>query len=214
MAVIAPCITVESEADYRATIERLHPFARRVHIDIMDGQFAPTFSIEVNKLWWPQEWEVDVHAMVANPSQYVQALIELKPHTVIFHAEAQEDLTPSLQLLKAAGIKAGVALLKPTVPNTVRGYIEAADHVLVFCGNLGYYGGTASLMQLEKVRLIRMIHPEVEVGWDGGVNVENAFSLAQGTVDVLNVGGAINKASDPAAVYAQLESEMNKHSVI
>jgi ribulose-phosphate 3-epimerase len=69
-------------------------------------------------------------------------------------------------------------------------------------------------MQLEKVRLIRMIHPEVEVGWDGGVNVENAFSLAQGTVDVLNVGGAINKASDPAAVYAQLESEMNKHSVI
>ena len=214
MAVIAPCITVESEADYRATIERLHPFARRVHIDIMDGQFAPTFSIEVNKLWWPQEWEVDVHAMVANPSQYVQALIELKPHTVIFHAEAQEDLTPSLQLLKAAGIKAGVALLKPTVPNTVRDCIEAADHVLVFCGNLGYYGGTASLMQLEKVRLIRMIHPEVEVGWDGGVNVENAFSLAQGTVDVLNVGGAINKATDPAAVNAQLESEMNKHSVI
>ncbi len=69
-------------------------------------------------------------------------------------------------------------------------------------------------MQLEKVRLIRSIHPEVEVGWDGGANSENAFSLVQGGVDVVNVGGAINKSTDPAATYKQLVDEINKHSVI
>ncbi|NCU38031.1 hypothetical protein EOL96_03195 [Candidatus Saccharibacteria bacterium] len=214
MAVIAPTILCETDDDYKTTIERLHPFAKRVHIDLADGEFAPTFTVGVNQIWWPQEWIVDIHAMVARPSQYVDALIQMKPSTVIFHAEASEDLAPSLEKLKQAGIKVGVGLLKPTVPTTVQHYIEAADHVLVFSGDLGHYGGSASLMQLEKVRLIRMIHPEVEIGWDGGANTENAFSLAQGGVDVINCGGSIHKTQDPSAAYAQLVGEINKHSVI
>jgi ribulose-phosphate 3-epimerase len=214
MAIIVPTVLAETEDDYKATVERHHAYASRVHIDITDGEFAPTFTVGVNQIWWPQEWQVDIHAMVAHPSQYVDALIQMKPATVIFHAEASEDLTPTITKLKQAGIKAGVALLRPTVPSTVQNYIEMADHVLVFSGELGHYGGTASLMQLEKVRLIRSIHPEVEVGWDGGANIENAFSLVQGGVDVVNVGAAINKSADAAATYKQLVDEINKHSVI
>ena len=211
---IVPCITVETEDEYKAMVERLAPFATRVHIDIMDGEFAPTKSIPVDKIWWPQEWTVDIHAMVARPSEYVDALIQMRPTTVIFHVEVEEDLAPTIQKLKAVGIRAGVGLLKPTVPNTVTEYIETADHVLVFCGNLGYYGGKASLMQLEKVRLIRNIHLEVEVGWDGGANLDNAFSLAQGGIDVINCGGAIAQAADAADAYQRLVVEINKESVI
>jgi ribulose-phosphate 3-epimerase len=214
MAIIVPTILCETDEEYKATIERLHPFAKRVHVDLADGEFAPTSTVGVNQVWWPKEWVVDVHAMVARPSQYVDALIQLQPATVIFHAETNEDLAPTMQKLKAVGIKAGVALLKTTVPRTVQPYIEAADHVLVFSGELGHYGGTASLMQLEKVRLIRSIHPTVEVGWDGGANVENVFSLAQGGVDVVNSGGAINQAQDPAAAFQQMSDEVNKHAVI
>ncbi len=54
-----------------------------------------------------------------------------------------------------------------------------------FSGDLGHYGGKASLMQLEKVRLIRSIHPEVEIGWDGGASMENILSLAQGGMSVI-----------------------------
>lgn len=214
MAEIVPTILCETEADYKATVERLHPFAKRVHIDLADGVFAPTFTVGVNKIWWPKEWIVDIHAMVAQPSQYVDLLINMRPNTVIFHAEAQEDIVPSLQKLKAAGIHAGVALLKPTVPSTVKQYIDAADHVLVFSGDLGHYGGRADLMQLEKVRLIKAIRNDLEIGWDGGATVENVFSLSQGGVSVINVGGAINKAPDPPAIYNQMVSEINKHSVI
>lgn len=214
MAEIVPTILCEAEADYKATVERLHPFAKRVHIDLADGVFAPTFTVGVNKIWWPKEWIVDIHAMVAQPSQYVDLLINMRPNTVIFHAEAQEDIVPSLQKLKAAGIHAGVALLKPTVPSTVKQYIDAADHVLVFSGDLGHYGGRADLMQLEKVRLIKAIRNDLEIGWDGGATVDNVFSLSQGGVAVINVGGAINKAPDPPAIYNQMVSEINKHSVI
>jgi len=185
-----------------------------VHVDLTDGEFAPSFTVGVNQLWWPQEWQVDIHAMVSHPSQYVDALIQMKPHSIVFHAEVDEDLTPIIQKIKAVGIKAGVALLKTTVPETVRTYIENADHVLVFSGDLGHYGGSASLMQLEKVRLIRNIRPTVEIGWDGGANLENVYSLTQGGVDVVNCGGVIHAAADPAATYKKLVDEINKHSVI
>ena len=110
-------------------------------------------------------------------------------------------------------MKAGVALLRPTVPKTVEPLIQAADHVLIFSGELGRFGGTASLMQLEKVRLVKAINPSAEIGWDGGVIVDNAYSLVQGGVDVLNVGGAIQKAGDPHAVFTKLQQEISKTGV-
>lgn len=214
MSTIAPALLAETADDYKAMVERIHPFAKRVHIDICDGEFAPTFTVGAAQVWWPQEWMVDIHAMVARPSEHLETLISLKPHLIIFHAETQEDIVPILQHVKQFGIKAGVALLRSTVPSTVAPAIQAADHVMIFSGELGKYGGTASLMQLEKVRLIRMIRQDIEIGWDGGANVENAYSLSQGGVDVLNVGGAIAKADDPQAVYNALVAEINKHGVI
>jgi ribulose-phosphate 3-epimerase len=214
MSIIAPAILAETPDEYKAQIERVHAFTERVHIDISDGEFAPSFTVGAAQVWWPQEWIVDIHAMVARPSEHLETLVSLKPHMIIFHAETTEDIVPVLEHVKKFGIKAGVALLRPTVPNTVQGAIEAADHVMIFSGDLGKYGGTASMMQLEKVRLIRAIRQDVEIGWDGGVNVENAYTLSQGGIDVLNVGSTIAKAADPASVYATLVNEINKHGVI
>lgn len=214
MSVIAPSITVETVEEYQASITRLQPFVQRVHIDISDGEFAPSFLLSESQLSWPKEWVVDIHAMVARPAEHLTALIALKPHLIVFHAETGQNLTPILDEIKKNGIKAGIALQRPTVPSTVDAAIKAADHVLVFSGDLGHYGGTASLMQLEKVRLIKAINPNVEIGWDGGVNVDNAYTLTQGGVDVLNTGSAIAKAEDPATVYATLVKEINKHGVI
>jgi ribulose-phosphate 3-epimerase len=214
MSVIVPTVLAESPDDYKTQIERLHGFAERIHIDISDGEFAPTFTVGAAQVWWPQEWTVDIHAMVARPSEHLETLISLKPHMLIFHAETSEDIVPILTHVKKFGIKAGLALLRSTVPGTVSDAISVADHVMIFSGDLGKYGGTASLMQLEKVRLIRTLKPSVEIGWDGGVNVENVYSLSQGGVGVLNVGSTIARAQDPQSVYATLVNEINKHGVI
>lgn len=213
-ATIAPTVLAETTDQYKASMEKIHQLADRVHIDISDGEFAPTFTINANEAWWPQGWHADIHAMVARPSEYVEQLIALKADLIIFHAEVTEDLLPIMQRIKTAGVKAGIALQRPTVPASIAPLIEQADHVMIFSGNLGHYGGTASLMQLEKVRLIRAIKPDVEIGWDGGVTLDNAFNLAQGGIDVLNVGGTIAKSADPAATYNALVSEINKHGVI
>jgi len=214
MSVIAPAVLADTPDGYKAQIERIHPFTQRVHIDITDGEFAPTFTVNEAQVWWPQEWQVDIHAMVARPSDHLQTLISLKPHLIIFHVETDEDIIPILKQVKQMGIKAGIALLRSTVPATVAPAIVEADHVMIFSGDLGKMGGVASMMQLEKVRLIRAIRQDVEIGWDGGVTIDNAYSLAQGGVDVLNVGGTIANASDPQTVYATLVNEINKHGVI
>lgn len=214
MSVIAPTITEDSPDSYKAQVGRIHSFAQRVHIDITDGEFAPTFTVGAAQIWWPQEWTVDIHAMVARPSEHMDTLLSLKPNLIVFHAEVDDDLVALLTQIKRAGIKAGIALQRSTVPSTVSEAIVAADHVMIFSGELGSYGGTASLMQLEKVRLIRMIKPQVEIGWDGGINVQNAYNLTQGGVDVLNVGSFIAKADDPKSAYDTLVSEINKHGII
>jgi ribulose-phosphate 3-epimerase len=213
MSIIVPTVTVESADEYKAALEVLHGFASRVHIDIWDAAFAQNPSITTADIWWPKEWTVDIHAMVQQPADYVPALIALKPNMIVLHAEAG-DIMPFIQQIKAAGIKAGVALLKPTVPSSIPDIIQAVDHVMVFSGNLGHHGGTASLMQLEKVRLIKAINPRAEIGWDGGISVENAYTLTQGGVDVLNVGGAISGSPNPADAYNKLVAETQKHGVL
>lgn len=214
MSVIVPTVLAPTPEDYKASLERVHTFVTRVHVDFSDGTLAPTPTIGSNQIWWPKEWQIDVHAMVADPARHVNALIALQPTLIIFHAEVKTDLITVLQKVKASGIKAGVALQRPTVPSDISAVLSAVDHVTVFSGNLGQYGGTASLMQLEKVRLIKNINAGVEIGWDGGVTVENAFSLAQGGVDVMYVGSAIQKASDPKAAYDSLVKEVNKQGIL
>lgn len=214
MSVIAPTITAYDPNMYKEQVDRITGFTERVHIDISDGEFAPTFTVGVADLWAPEGWTIDIHAMVHDVEAYVPQLIALRPHMIVIHAEARGNVSASLKQIRQAGIKAGLALLRPTVPRTVEEQIKLADHVLIFSGELGRFGGTASLMQLEKIRLIKSINSNIEVGWDGGVVVDNAYSLVQGGVDVLNVGGAIHKASDPQAIFSKLQQEINKKGVL
>ena len=213
-SVIAPAILAENAQQYKEQVDRITGFAERVHIDLTDGEFAPTFTVSIPELWAPEGWTIDIHAMVNKLDEYVPKLITLRPHLIIIHAEAEGNVLGALKEIKRSGIMAGLALLRPTVPQTVEELIKEAEHVLIFSGELGKFGGTASLMQLEKIRLVKMINPNVEIGWDGGVMVDNAYSLVQGGVNVLNVGGTIQKATDPPAMFAKLQQEISKTGVL
>lgn len=214
MAQIVPTVMAETADEFRTRLDALLPFTRRVHVDVSDGEFAPTFLLDPAEMFWPEGTEVDIHAMVARPSEYLARIVGLRPHMIVLHVESQEELMPHIDFIKQSGIKVGIALLKTTVPSTVAPLIEAADHIMIFSGDLGKFGGTASMMQLEKIRLIDKIKPGIEIGWDGGINIENAYTLAQGGVDILNVGGSISKSDNPAETFNALVKEINKHGVI
>lgn len=211
---VVPAILANSKQDFRAQVEKINAFTRRVQIDIVDGLFAQNETLDVTNIWWPKSWETDIHMMVARPSEHLDTIFKLMPSLCIFHAEAQENLLPIFEALKEHEIKTGVALLPGTYPGAVKQYIEAADHVMVFAGQIGVQGSPADMLQTEKIPLIRNIKPDVEIGWDGGANMSNIRTLAHSDVDVIDVGSAISQAPDPAEAFNQLVAEIDKNGVV
>lgn len=211
---IVPTILTDNKQDFRAQVERINTFTRRVQIDVTDGVFTPTTTLDVTNIWWPKNWTADLHLMATKPSEHLDTILKLNPALCILHAEASEDLMPSFQALKNAGIKVGVALLPSTFPGYVKNYIDEADHVLIFAGQLGVQGSSADMMQMEKIALIRNMKPEVEIGWDGGANMTNIRALAHADLDVINVGSAISQAENPAAAFQELVAEIDKNGVV
>lgn len=211
---IVPTILADDKKDYRTQVESVNTFTRRVQIDVTDGMFAPSETLDITNIWWPKNWEADLHMMVAKPSEYLDTIFKLMPSLCIFHAEASENLMPVFDALKERGIRTGVALLPSTYPGHVKQYIEAVDHALIFAGQLGVQGGTADLMQMEKIPLVRNMKPELEIGWDGGANMSNVRAIAHADVDIINVGSAIANAENPAAMFEQLVSEIDKTGVV
>ena len=211
MTVIAPTITTDSPAVYKEHLEEFLNFAPRIQIDITDGQFAPSRTLNLNQLYWPaadqRQTAIDLHLMMVNPALWIDQLVSLGPDKVIIHAESQLSLDRRLAMLnhlRRFGIQVGVALLPATKPEDAVELIQAADSVLIFGGKLGYQGGQADLEQLRKIPAIRRLNSAATIEWDGGANLTNVRQIAQAGVEQINVGSAISSAANPQAAYDEL----------
>lgn len=209
MAIICPTLTAFTEHEYNEQVLRLKPFGGRIHIDLMDGRFASTRSPGLDYVWWPPEFDVDIHLMYQEPMLVLPDLLRLRPRMVIVHNEASVHHMHFAGELHKAGILSGLALLADTPVAYAEQIMHSFDHVLIFSGNLGHHGGTADLSLLPKAAAIRLHHPEVEIGWDGGVNEQNAGQLAAGGIEVLDVGSYIQKSGSPDIAYGKLIAALN-----
>ncbi len=208
MAIICPTILAKDAHDYRRQLARVQTFARRLQIDLTDGVFAPVKTVGLSAIRWPAHARADLHLMYRNPLESLKAVVALKPHLVIVHAEARGDFIELARALHGHRIKVGLALLPETTVESIQPALEHIDHLLIFSGDLGHFGGTADLGLLAKVQAAKHRKPSLEIGWDGGINDKNVHLLAAGGVDVLNVGGFIQRASNPVAAYATLKAQL------
>lgn len=205
MKIICPTILASDAHDYQTQMNRVAGFAQRIQIDITDGVFAPTPTVAIEQLWWPEGMNVDIHVMYKDPSAHLDELIGLKPHMIIVHAEAEGNFVKIADTLRKNNIKVGVALLQKTSTHTIKPSISLIDHMLIFSGDLGKFGGVADTGLLSKVRQLKEWKRELEFGWDGGINEDNVETLLEGGIDVFNVGGYIQTAVDPKERYDKLK---------
>ena len=211
MVTIAPTITTDDPAVYATRLDEFLAFAPRIQIDITDGQFAPSQTINLNQVYWPpadkRECKIDLHLMLQRPIDWLDQIVAVVPDKVILHAESDDAgrMLPRIyEHLQRFGMQVGVALLPETQPADVADIIRAVDSVLIFGGHLGYQGGVADLTQLGKIPAIQQINSTVTIEWDGGANLSNVSQIAAAGVDQINIGSAISGASDPAAAYRRL----------
>lgn len=214
MAVIVPTITTDSPEVFATNLAKFSSFTKRIQIDVSDGSFAPTMTVQLAGMSVPEGLMIDLHLMSARPSEHLAAILALKPSLCILHGEVDDDLASIFQQLKSAGIKTGVALMKTTYPGRVNALLTQVDHAMIFAGALGQQGGAADMMQIEKIPLIKGIKDTLEIGWDGGANLSNVRALARAGVDVINVGSAITNSDNPGEMYQDLSVEIEKKGVL
>jgi ribulose-phosphate 3-epimerase len=206
MPVVCPTITAYSVEDYKSQMDRIHSFAHRVQIDLTDGQFTKEKTVTPEQAWWYAGVRADFHLMYREPKSAVEQIVEHKPNLIIIHAESEGNFEELADFCHRQSVKVGVALLQNTSAETITPALHLIDHVLIFSGNLGYQGGSrAELGLLQKVNFLRSHKPQLEIGWDGGVDDQNISKLIIGGVDVINVGGFIQKADEPAKTYSKLQ---------
>lgn len=203
--VICPAILADNEENYHKEMASIASFAERIQIDLTDGQFAKSPSVKPDQAWWPVGIKADYHLMYNNPLPAAKIVLEHKPNMIIVHAEAEGDFNEVVDFCKSLDVLVGVALLAKTPAETIFPALDKIDHVLIFSGDLGHYGGQADLNMLNKVKALKAQKPSLEIGWDGGVNDQNVSLLVTGGVDVLDVGGFIQNAENPEKAFQTLK---------
>lgn len=216
MVEIAPAVLSETPEDYAHDLKRATDLSNRIQIDLADGRFASNRTVNPPQAYWPEGVRADMHMMYQYPFEHVPTFIAMQPHMVIFHAEAQglddAGLEEACRQLQSVGIKTGLALLPETGVDQASDYLELVDHVLIFTGELGHYGGQMRSDCLPKIAAAKDIKPGIEAGVDGGINDTNAAEVVAAGAEVLNVGGYLQNADDPQDAYAKLETVITTKS--
>ena len=184
-----------------------------LHIDIMDGDFVPNISFGpmlYQGLRAQSKLVFDVHMMVTNPERYVDQVVKAGADVVTVHVEATPHIHRALQLIKAAGAKAGVVINPGTSVAAIEAVLGQVDQVLVMTVNPGFGGQAFIPATLDKVRQLADLRQKqgydylIEV--DGGVNDKTAADCLAAGADILVAGSYVFGHSDPAQAIQTLKA--------
>lgn len=185
-----------------------------VHLDIMDGHFAPNLSfgpdsVAALRRRQPRDLFFDVHLMLSHPDRFIDAFQKAGADSITIHVEADCDLPATLAAIRALGCQTGLALNPDTPAEAARPYLADLDLILVMTVWPGFGGQSfidktlATMQQLHAWRTAEGHQFRLEV--DGGIGLDTAAQCRVAGVDTFVAGTAFFKAPDRAAFRAAIE---------
>ncbi|HEA30733.1 MAG TPA: ribulose-phosphate 3-epimerase [Leeuwenhoekiella sp.] len=215
--LIAPSLLASDFANLQRDIEMINTSdADWFHVDIMDGLFVPNISLGMpvfKAITTHTKKFVDVHLMIVDPDRFVVEFAALGASSITVHYEACPHLHRTLQFIKQAGAKTGVALNPHTPVGVLKEVISMIDVVCMMSVNPGFGGQTFIENTYNKItelkELIRSTNASTLIEIDGGVTDENAHKLIKTGANVLVSGSFIFKSENPPETIKNLRSIIN-----
>lgn len=212
MVKIAPSIL---SADFSKLGEEIKDVERGgadyIHVDVMDGHFVPNITIGpliVEAIRPVTKLPLDVHLMIENPDQYIEAFAKAGADYLTVHVEACKHLHRTISYIKSFGVKAGVVLNPATPVESIQHIIEDVDMVLFMTVNPGFGGQAFIPAVLPKIRQLKELIDskglDVEIEVDGGVNSETAKLCIAAGANVLVAGSAVYNQQDRGRAIAEI----------
>lgn len=200
---IIPAILVKSREELLRRIALVKDHVNIIHIDIMDNEFVPNKTIGLEGLDGLPEANYGFHWMVNSPEKWIEAAPG--PHLHLVHIETVKSFEAVKSAVKKAGGRLALALNPETPLDSVLPHLDDVEEVLVMTVRPGF-SGQKYLPEMEgKIRRLRELRPNLNIGADGGINKETIGRAYAAGANYLAAASAIFANDDIGKAVKELK---------